>query len=150
MNEDDLLPHAIRVYEQELKRLENVDSKTNQQIGFVGIIIAIFGFVVGDNFQTLTYLCLVVIGLGFLLSSIIISISKILYPTKKIPEFNVGLFYQDLKKGETEDTILEVYLIHIDEISRFVTKKARWLAKSYIITLLGIGISFIGILLSVL
>jgi len=77
----------------------------------------------------LTYLCLVVIGLGFLLSSIIISISKILYPTKKIPEFNVGLFYQDLKKGETEDTILEVYLIHIDEISRFVTKKARWLAK---------------------
>jgi len=150
MKEDDLLPHAVRVYEQELKRFENVDSKANQQIGFVGVIIAIFGFVAGDNFQTLEYLVLVIFGLGFLLLSIIISVAKILFPTKKIPVFNVQLYCEDLKKGKTEETVLEVYLTHIGELSQVVTNKARWLARSYLFMLIGLATSFIGILLSVI
>lgn len=150
MSEDELLSHAVRVYEQELKRFENVDSKANQQIGFVGVIIAIFGFLAGDNFQTLDYIVLVVFGLGFLLLSIIVSVAKILFPSKKIPEFDVELYLKDLRKGKPEETILEVYLTHINELSKVVTKKARWLAKSYLFMLIGLATSFIGILLSVI
>lgn len=150
MNEDELLPHAVRVYEQELDRLSKIDGKSGQHIGFIGVIIAIFSFIIGDNFETSHYLCVLILGLGVLLSSIILSITKILYPTKRIPTFNVELYYQDMKKGQVEDTLLEVYLIHIQELADFVTDKARWLAKTYLVTLFGIAISFIGIMLSII
>lgn len=146
MNEDDLLEHAVRRYEQETKRNENIELKASNQIGFVGVIVGIFGFVAGQGLSNQNNTgWVILLGLCVLILSIFASL-LLLYPKKKIPALNITLYLEDIRKDAVEEKLIDVYAEHIDLLTEFNFTKSKKLKLSYLLTFIGITISFIGVI----
>lgn len=146
MNEDDLLEYAVKNYEQGLQRNENIDSKASNQIGFVGVIVAIFGFIVGQGITVQGHSVIgILIGLGILITSIFVSLT-ILFPKKKIPVFDTTSYLEDIRNDRVEDKLVDVYTEMSDELIKYNFTKSAKLKISYLLTFAGIVISFIGVI----
>ena len=152
MDKDFLLNQAIKRYDNEVERMKAFDTKASNQIGFVGVIIAVFGFVVGSNIQNISgnSLIIIVIGISILLISILISVIHLTPKKNKLPVLKIREFYEDWKEKKLDVELIEIYLDHIDEMIQFNNSKlesTRWI---YNITFTGLVISFIGIICSLI
>ena len=67
VDDDFLLNRAIKRYEDEIERMRQFDNKAGNQIGYVGVIIAVFGFIVGSNIQNTSEISLTIIVVGILI-----------------------------------------------------------------------------------
>lgn len=154
-DEKELLPHAISMYEINLTRYDAVTSKATSQIGFVGVIIAIFGFAFSDNIAESNYLNCIVLGLILLLSSIGISIC-LLFPKYAIPLFDVKKYFNDKKeardKGELENipSLLDMYTHFSKKVQKTTKQKNYFLFSSYILTIFGLAITFFSIIATIM
>ncbi|TSA16832.1 MAG: hypothetical protein D4R72_05970 [Nitrosopumilales archaeon] len=147
MNEDEFLPYALSRYEQEYQRHQNLDSKAFNVIGFVGIMVSIFSFIVGGKIPTNHFLVINIIGIGFLFLSMIVTI-VIVFPRKTIPAINSKKYYEKLSKKESVANLTKAY---VQLTTRFVwrnDRKAKKLKCSIIIMLIGLAFSFLGTILS--
>ena len=147
---DELIPHAITEHDRTFERYRNLNSRSSSQIGFVGIIIAIFGFTInptaadGISWPELFLL----IGIATLLISIGLSIYNL--TTKGLSAVPVKGFYEDKKDELDKKTLLEMYITIIDELHEKNETKAKALDVSYYFTVGGLVISFIAILASMI
>ena len=152
MNEEFLLNQAIKRYDNEVERMKWFDNKASNQVGFVGVIIAVFGFIVGSNIQNISEMSLWVIvgGISVLLFSISLSIYQLSPKKEKLPVLKIREFYEDWKENKTESELIEIYFDHIDDMIEFNNSKlnsTRWI---YVCTFFGLVISFIGIICSLI
>jgi len=147
---DELLPHAITEHDRTFERYRNLNTRSSNQIGFVGVIIAIFGVAfnstAGDGISWPELFLL--IGIAVLLISIGLSIYNL--TTKGLSAITVKGFYED--KGDELDkkTLLEAYISIIDELHKKNKTKATALDVSYYCTVGGLAISFIAIFASMM
>ena len=154
-DEKELIPHAISMYEKNIVRYDTIASKATSQIGFVGVIIAIFGFTFSDNIAESNYLNCIVLGLILLITSIGFSIF-LLFPRFVIPLFDVKKYYNDKKeakdKGELETipSLLEMYAHFSEKLTEATRKKNYVLFSSYVLTLLGLTITFFSIIITIM
>ena len=140
---DDLLPHAIKEYDQTLERYVRLNSRATSQIGFVGVIIAIFGF----STQSLTWgpsTGIQIAGFVVLLVSIIISIVN-LY-TKKFYRPDMKEYFEDEGNELDKKCLLEQYLESTEKLDIQNNTKAGFLNVSYVMTLIGLSISSLAII----
>ncbi len=152
VDEDFLLNQAITRYDNEVERMRLFDTKAGNQIGYVGVIIAVFGFIVGSNFQDIAYYSIVisVIGISLLMFSVLLSVWQLSPKKNNLPVLNIREFYDDWKEKKLEVDLIDVYLDHIDDMIKYNNSKlssTRWI---YVFTFIGLLISFIGVVSSLI
>jgi len=152
MNEEFLLNQSIKRYDNEVERMRLFDTKAGNQIGYVGVIIAVFGFIVGSNIQNISQVSLgiIVFGISTLLFSILLSIYQLSPKKNNLPVLKIREFYEDWKENKLEAELIEVYLDHIDDMIKYNNSKlnsTRWI---FVFTFIGLLISFIGIVYSLI
>src|SRR2546422_2034325 len=95
------LTMAEKRYDFEVSRWQNLDQKASNQIGFGGIVIAIFSFIFGSNgFGDIVKnhnFCWLIFGMGLILISIGIGIFSLIKLKKTIPVLNPEVFYDKYK-----------------------------------------------------
>jgi hypothetical protein len=142
--EDDLMPHIIKEFDISYERYGRLNSRTGQQIGFVGVIIAIFSFTA----QSLTVLSLStaihMAGIVLLVISIIVSIFNL--TTKMSGNVNMKHYVGDGKDELDKKSLIHDYQDSTDELDKLNGKKAHRLDLSYILTIFGLTISSIAII----
>lgn len=147
---DELLTHAIIEHDRTFERYRNLNSRSSNQIGFVGVILAIFGValnpITGDGISWPELFLL--IGMAILLVSIGLSIYNL--TTKGLSAIPVNEFYEDKKEELDKKTLLEMYIKIIKDIDEKNVTKARALDISYYCTVGGLIISFISIFTSMI
>jgi len=152
VDEDFLLNRAITRYDNEVERMRQFDNKAGNQIGYVGVIIAVFGFIVGSNFQDIAFIsiCISIIGISILMFSILLSVWQLSPKKNNLPVLNIREFYNDWKKKKLEVDLIDVYFQHIDDMIKYNNSKlssTRWI---YVFTFIGLLISFIGVVSSLI
>jgi len=150
VNDDFLLNQAIKRYDYEVERMHHFDNKVGNQIGYVGVIIAVFGFIVGSNFQDIPSNSIVIsiIGLSILMFSILLSVWQLSPKGGSLPVLRIREFYDDFKANNLEVNLIDVYLEHIDEMVNYNDSKLSSTKRIFASTFIGLLISFIGVVSS--
>ena len=143
---------TIKRYEQEFSRYQHLEGKAGTQIGFSGVIIAIFSFVFGsmefDQILKNEYTGLFGWGLGILLISVGIGIAALTKFGKTLPVFMPEKFFDKYDtKNDKREQALYAYFDIIADFEEANNRKAKLLYAGNIATLLGLLVSFISFLL---
>lgn len=142
--------NAVRHYEQEVERSRHLDNKSNTQIGFIGIILALIGtiyFDLGVGEKQIVNLSIVGAGVGILLVSMGITIIVITPFYKAMPILSVGKFYAAYK-GKTDrvkkEFLIKVYISLTNRLVSTNNKKAKMLFFSAALSMIGIAVTFLA------
>jgi len=152
-NEPDLsYDLTIKRYDQEFSRYQHLDGKAGTQIGFSGIIIAILSFAIGSmKYEEIIqneFTPLFGWGLGILLLSVGIGIMVLTKLNKNLPVFMPEKFYDKYDDAnDKRKQALYAYFDMIADIEDANNRKAKLLYAGNIVTLIGLGVSFISFLL---
>lgn len=149
MNTDEFLPYALNSYEQEYHRHQNLDSKAFNIIGFVGVMITIFSFIIGGKLPENQFLGINILGICILFVSMLLVI-YIVFPKKAIPAINSQVYYDKLIKNQTVADLTKSYVQLTTRFRYRNDKKSKKLKCSIIIMLVGLAFSFLGTVLSIL
>jgi hypothetical protein len=145
---EDLMPHAIREYDKSLARYGTMNSRASGQIGFVGIIIAIFSFSFGQVSAVQWSVGLLIVGLSVLTFSIILSIINLI--TRDIGVIDVNRYLKDQKDELDTKSLIEDYMASVICLDKKNESKAQVLNASYVLTIVGLTISFSASIFSIM
>lgn len=147
VSEEFLLNQTVKRYNYEVSRMRNLDNKAGNQIGYVGIILAVLGFVFATTINELNdaSLMFLIIGVIGLFCSIGLAIYQLTPKPGRVPVLKIREFYQDWKSNSLECDMIDVYFDHIDDMMRYNNSKIGVLKWVHIFTLFGLAVSFIGI-----
>ncbi|MGI0007133.1 MAG: hypothetical protein ACREAR_03960 [Nitrosotalea sp.] len=144
---------AQKRYDIEVTRLQNLHERANNQIGFAGVIIAIFSFIFGSNgineIMKSQYFVCVVFGLILILGSIFTGIFVVFHKKNRRPAINPEKFYNKYKEKTEEEQKEVITLVYFDLIYYFKKRndqKAEFLSYGNILALFGLLVSLISIL----
>jgi len=142
--------NAMRNYEQEVQRSRHLDNKSNTQIGFIGIILALIGtiyFDLGMGVKQTINMWFIGTGIGVLLISMGITIIVITPFYKSMPVLNVGKFYNKYKNyDETakKEFLTKIYIRLANNLVSSNNKKAMILFYSAALSLIGLATTFLA------
>ena len=149
-----IFSEAIRRYEQESDYSKHLDQKASNQIGFVGVIIALIGFILGSGAIELIQKQ---IDINFLIAGIVLlMISFGAGVFVLMPFYRKGRAILDIRgiqkdygnenAKEQESILLKTYLIMIKQTLSHNNQKAVILYLGNALLLAGLIVSFIGFL----
>ena len=147
-----IFDEVVRRHEIESRHSEHLDQKASNQVGFVGIILAIFasffGFYDIEFIQKGVDFVLLFWGLGLLLVSLIVGIVVLTPFFRSRAYLDIKEFYEDFK-GESDkkqkSLLIQIYFTIIEDMLRRNNQKAIVLYVANGFTLAGMIISFISL-----
>lgn len=145
--------NAVRNYDQEVQRSRHLDNKSNTQIGFTGIILALIGtvyFDLGMGVKQIGNMWFIGTGIGLLLISMGITIIVITPFYKSMPVLNVGKFhdkYKNFNETTKKEFLTEIYIRLANNLVSFNNKKAMILFFSAALSLIGLTTTFLAFII---
>jgi len=149
MNVKEYLPYALSSYQQEYQRHQNLDSKAFNFLGFAGVMVSIFSFLLGAKLPHDQFLGINIFGICLLLASMII-IVYIVFPKKSIPRIVSKKYYDKLNNNQTVADLTKSYVQLTTRFEWRNNKKTEKLKCAIIVMLIGLGMSFLGTMLSII
>lgn len=150
--DDYILEVATKQYDQESEYSKHLDEKASNQVGFVGIILAIFasffGFTDIDVIRDGIDFNFLFWGIGILLIAILFGIFVLTPFFKSRAYFDLPLFYKNFrgKEDKQKETMIKVYFELTRDMLKRNNQKAIILYIGNAFTFGGLVISFISLI----
>jgi hypothetical protein len=148
MNRDEFLPYALNSYEHEYQRQQNITSKAFNMIGFVGVMVSVFSFILGGHIPDNQFLGIIILGLTILFASMIIIIYCV-FPRIHLT-LDPRVYYDKLATQQPTDGLTEAYVVYAEQLEWSNDGRVEKIECAIIIMVIGLAFSFLGTILSIL